>query len=193
MRNPLTAVRDHLADRKANNEAVEAYWDVDAASDATHNQLASETDPHRRGRLLRLLGECEIDMSRRYFWAFGADPIDDEDGLDMADSLAARAHLYHLLMEVELAVADTRPRWSDGTGLGHEAGDVLDRMAATPDLPARMRLLEDLYAVVEPIVGGQAAELVACLPAPDMAGWQLLSEHQYGRTIAAARRVGPTP
>ena len=54
-------------------------------------------------------------------------------------------------------MADGRPRLRDGTALGHAAGDVLDRMAGTPDLPARMRLLEDLYDVVVPVVGGLTA------------------------------------
>ncbi len=189
MQNPITAVRRHLADRKAGHEATAAYWAADDAARTAHGHLAHETNPHRRGRLLRSLAEHQIDQARLHFGAFGPDPLEDEDGRDLADSMAHSAHLYQLLREVEFAVADGRPRLRDGTALGHAAGDVLDRMAGMPDLPARMRLLEDLYDVVLPLVGGQAAETVACIPAPDMVGWQLLAEHPYGIGIAAARRA----
>jgi hypothetical protein len=183
--NPVSAVRQRLADRKACNEAAVAYWAARDAANIAQNRLEKESDPHRRALLLADLAEAEIGQARLHFATFGPDPLDDEDGRDLADSLAYSAHLYRLLRQVEAAVASGRPRLQDGTNLDHAASDVLDRMAATPDLQARMRLLEELCDVVLPIVGGQAAEVLPCLPAPDMVGW--LSEHQYSAGIAAAR------
>lgn len=60
-----------------------------------------------------------------------------------------------------------RTQAADYTGqVGAEAVAVIALMAATPALDDRMRLLERLYEAAHPVVGGQAAETIACLPAP---------------------------
>jgi hypothetical protein len=149
--------------------AEAAYWAAEAAAGETHLQLAGTVDPRQRAKLLECLAELTAAMARRHAAAFGPDPV---NGIDMADSLAYSADLYRLLRRVEHAVSVGRGRYADGSDLDRAAASVLDEMTATPDLVDRMRLLKRLYEVVLPLVGGQAAETVACVPAPGMRGWE---------------------
>ncbi len=170
--NPITYLRRLASKRRARFGAREKYWESDREVGHVYQLLAKETAGLDRDRLLRFAACHTIDMSRNHFAGFGPAPIAHEGGRDLTVSLAHRSHLYRLLAQVEYAAATRRRRWQDGTSLDHAAEAVLNRMAKEEDLPARMRLLEELYNVVEPIVGGQAAESLACLPSPGMTGWR---------------------
>jgi hypothetical protein len=168
----LAFLRDRRQRRSAQSSAETAYWAAeDAARDACA-ELADTVDPHRRAKLLRSLSESTIRMAREFHAAFGVDICDD--GRPMPTVLGYEAHLYLLLHHVEYAISISRGRFADGSSLDHAAAVVFDEMVVTPDLVDRMRLLEQLYEAVLPHVGGQAAETVACLPAPGMRGWEEL-------------------
>lgn len=167
----LTFLRDLLPRRTAQSAAERAYWAADDAAHEAHASLGRAVDPLQRARLLRALAGYELDMAHQFHAAFGVDLAPGESG-HMATSLGRSAHLLMLLHHVEYAVSIQRGRYADGSRLDHAAEMVLDEMAATPDLVDRMRLLERLYDVVLPLVGGQAAETVACLPTPGMRGWE---------------------
>ena len=169
----LAFLRDRLQRRTAQSAAEAAYWAADTAAREAHAELGRTVDPQRRARHLRTLADRELDMAQQFHAAFGPDAIPGE-GRDMTISLGHSAHLLFLLHCIEYAISINRGRYADGSDLDHAAEMVLDEMAATPDLMDRMRLLERLYDVVEPLVGGQAAETVACLPAPGMRGWETL-------------------
>lgn len=171
---------------KKQRDAEAAYWSADEVARTAHMDLAHTTDPHRRAKLLRTLAELEIEMARQHRTAFGNDWLDD-DRIDMSASLAHSSHIYGLLRHVEYAVSVNRPRFRVSSGLDQAAVDVLDEMAATSDLTARMRLLKGFYDIALPFVRAQAGETIACLPSPGMIGWLTLDEHPEGAGIALAR------
>ncbi|TAK89345.1 MAG: hypothetical protein EPO06_11825 [Burkholderiaceae bacterium] len=140
--------------------------------------LAQTSDPAERGRLLAKMADAASDQARVYRDAFGPDPMREEGGRDMAESCGHSATLYRLLSDVEYAVVDPgHQRTLDPhSDLESCAWEVLARMARTPDLAARMRLLADLADTVEPIVGGQAVDTLWCLPSPGHRGWLTLAE-----------------
>ena len=138
----MSALSRVLGFHDAKQVAAEAaYWTADAGWHNASDRLAETALPHQRARLLRELAGHMIGMARQHFAAFGPDPLEDEDGRDMADSLAHSAALYGTLGHVEYAVAVGRPRFSHGLAIEHAGEEVLDQMAATPDLVPRMRLL----------------------------------------------------
>lgn len=143
------------------------YVDIDRQLDDIYDELA-ETE--RAATRAVLLGRCDkLTQAQADIYAagWGDDPLDG--GMDMAESLLWSATLYRHLADVEQAVAypDHGRRQYASAVLGVEADNLLSRMAATPDLAARMALLDYLYEAVLGKVGGQAAEMaIACLPYP---------------------------
>lgn len=143
------------------------YVDIDRQLDAIYDELAETDRAATRAVLLAKCGKLTLAQADVYTAGWGDDPLDD--GMDMAQSLRWSAMLYRHLADVEQAVAyqDLGRRQYASAVLGVEADDLLSRMAATPDLDARMALLDGLYEAVLGKVGGQAAEMaIACLPYP---------------------------
>ncbi len=148
-----------------------------------HDLLVVKTDPIVRADLLRHLAAHHRTLARLHRIAFPDNPC-DRDG---AAAHEATADLLRMLCDVEFAAAMGAGLNAPTTPLGMQVWMVLRAMAATPDLTARMRLLEQLYTTVYPTVGASAAETIACLPAPGMVGWRTLDEHPEGVGIAAYR------
>lgn len=170
------------------------YFRVEKQFGPLFDQLSETTDATARTVLLTEMANIEQRLADVYFEAFGPAPIEWENGRDLATSLNFSAQLYGLLADVERAVAEGGVRRDTGSWLEPHAGPVLDRMSATVDVAARSVLLLDLYEAVVPHVGGQAAEMLACLPyRPGYRGWadDLYLPHSFpklARTVWRAWR-----
>lgn len=145
------------------------YVDIDRQLDTIYDELATTDRAGVRAVLLAKCGKLTLAQANVYTAGWGDDPLDD--GTDPAQSLRWSAKLYQHLADVEQAVAypDGGRRQYASAVLGVEADDLLSQMAATPDLAARMALLDGLYEAVLGKVGGQAAETIAGLPYPKRA------------------------
>lgn len=153
------------------------HYDAECRMRVALDALAGASDPAERHRLLLRLADQQAEQAQGYTAAFGPDPVDDEGTCtDLFDSLWFSANLYAMLAGVEAAVALGTRRVTTPFALEAEAGAVLDRMAATPVLADRMRMLRELIDAVVPVAGGQAAETLWCLPAPGFSGPLTLAE-----------------
>lgn len=179
--------------------AEDRYFEQEAPLRVAFNGLADVSYPGQRAALLTKVYEARRIQARLYRDAFGED-FDETDGMDLAESTRLEALLYLLLADVERAVSVGGPRRVTGTELEEAAGEILDRMAAHPDLVWRARMLEPFADAVGDIVGGQAAEALWYIQSPGMVGWMTLAErdawnaeHGYGSATAANRwaRRGP--
>jgi hypothetical protein len=172
-----------------------AYWQLDEGLRAAHIALAEAGAARERAWLLGKLAEYELASARAHPHLFGPDPLEDEGGRDLSESMGWSATLYRLLADVERVVAvnyvhigqygDGEPMYSRigrevrrevGTLLEAEAGPILNRMSHTPDLAERVKLLEDLADAVADLVGAQALETLWCLPSPGYSGWLTVAE-----------------
>lgn len=148
------------------------YFRIEKPIGALLDRLNESTDPAVRGELLDGMAAVEQQLADVHLEAFGPDPMEDEGGRDLSESIAHSALLLRLLGDVEYAVADSRARRVTRTWLEPYAGPVLDRMAGAFEPYDRAMLLKELYEAVEPYVGAQAAETLACLPLwPGLRGW----------------------
>jgi len=173
MNSPITLIRSWRDTWAAQTE----YRQLDRAIHRPLDELAVTGDPQRRAELLADCAQITLRMAEVYPTAFGLDPLPDEPGRDLADSMRYSGRLYGLLAQVEESVARGRSTLPSGTSpLVTAARPVLERMATEPALVVRASMLAELYDVVEPVVGGQAAELLACLPSPGWLGWETLRE-----------------
>ena len=128
-------------------------------------QLADETYPEHRATLLYRCAAATRTQAGVYTDAYG--PAQRPDDMDVAQSLAWAGVIYGLLADVEEAVAyPARGRRDTTTELEGVAGDILDAMAAEPDLTKRHAMLGRLYDAVRPVTGAMAAATIACLPVP---------------------------
>jgi len=169
--------------------AESTYWDADERLRSAHTALAGAADPGERARLLTELADAQDEQARVHHDAFGPDPLDDEGGRDLAESLAYSALLYRLLADVEAAVAEpVRGRRVADSVLEPHAGTALEHMAATPDLRERTELLEDVALAVAEVAGAQAVETLWCLPSPGYSGWMTIADKDAWR---AERGYGP--
>jgi hypothetical protein len=168
--------------RVARVAARERYFGEERALRRVWRGLAREAGPRERAELLREAAGRMGRMAGACPGAFGPEPIEWEGGRDLAESQAFSAALLRVLAQVEDIVRGAVAGGDVGLADAGLAGvatpevravlstpvalAVLKRMAATPDLAERHPMLRGLYHAVEPVVGGQAAETVACLPAP---------------------------
>lgn len=153
---------------RARSGARNTYYAADDELARLHDLLAETAEPRERAKLLRRMADEQMRAVRVYHTAFGRDTIPHDNGRSMTESLTSESKLYRALGDVEHVVAcngRVGRNWRFHEW-GETADRVLDRMAATPDLDERVELLDELYDAVLPAVGGQAAETVACLPAP---------------------------
>lgn len=144
------------------SHANAAFCGVQRATGYLYDLLAAEEDPAERAQILRAMaGACWI-SGRAGLWLAPADRQGPSD-LDAG-------RLLYLLADVEDYVAtgkELRVALSGFGPAGWAISECAFLMAETPDLRKRHALLADFYAAVLPIVGSQAAEVVACIPAPD--------------------------
>lgn len=183
-----------MPDSQAAVFAADEYFETEKPIRKLWRQLGREQDPRRRARIITEGAAIEDKMAVLHRKAFGPDPQSDEDGRDVADSLAYSARVLRLMASVENGVADGgRRRPTDDALLESVAGSVCDQMtraiaaaieAGNPDAANRDVQHGRLCQAVVDTVGGQAAEGVACLPSPRKAGlltrWSRLSAgHAY--------------
>jgi hypothetical protein len=152
------------------------YLGTEKAIRRTRRLLATATSRGDRAAYLRQLAMYENDLAQLHTATFGPDSDEDDDGRDVAESLASSASLLRALADAESTTADWPPRIPARADIEQVAGAILDRIAATPDLTARRQLLEDLHNAVTPVVGTHAAETLASLPSPGYIGWRPGSE-----------------
>ncbi len=168
LRNLLATVWERHAARKI-------YWSLDTELGRLHRVLGRQADPADRAATLNQLAVVQYEQARVHDAAWGVDrfPADCRDVAgDMAQSMRYSARLYRLLGYVETAVAyGLGGRPCPDRPVDVAAAGVMERMAAMSDLGARMALLEELGWAVLPVVGGQAAETVFCLPWPGKPAW----------------------
>lgn len=166
-RQPRHGVFERFCRRYA---ARSRYWRANRHASVLYQWLADTNEPAKRSALLALASAMEADMARQQPVAYGNGPAGD--GHDEAVSLASRAALLDALASVYAAVAGnntSRPAARDD--IERAAGPVLDRMVARRDPDAIRGLLADLYCAIVPVVGVQAADVVAYLPSPGHRGW----------------------
>lgn len=196
----ITAIRAQI-DAK---QARDTYFAAERQVAANLGALVFCSQPGERHASLAAAAVHASTAANMFTAGFGADPNEDEDGRDMAETLHHVATLYELLAAVEEsltfgscvvpAVDNTDLPEAERTLVAAAHGPLCE-MAATPDLDARLRLLEKLYDAVEPVIGGQAAEALWCLPGQDFVGWTTEAERDewqaargQGRPSRTARR-----
>ncbi|MEU7802715.1 hypothetical protein AB0B10_25985 [Micromonospora arborensis] len=162
----LPAVMRRTARPTALEAAREAYFNADRHAQRVRAELTRPMSGIARAGLIGQRASLEEQMARHYPAAFSPDTIPCEDDRDMAESRQLAAVLLHLVADAEYAASVGGPRLLTSSELEPYAGPVLDRMASTRDPEERGQLLTDLYDAVVDVVGGQAAEAIACLPAP---------------------------
>lgn len=177
----LTAGRNVRPNNK--RDARRGYREADRLACRAQVELSRDIPAVDRLALLRELAYQLQAMSKLRREVFGPTPLDDEGGRDLADSLASSALLVRLVADAEQAAVSSMPRIFVNTELEPYAGPVLARMATTPDPLARGELLDDLYDAVVDIVGEQAAETIACLPAPGH--WEPVTFSQWCSAVRA--------
>lgn len=127
-------------------------------------RLRTEDDPVVRAELLEVCAAEDEHRARLHTATWGPDPIEEEDNRDMSQSLAGAAVLYRAVAATERAVATGQPRTpASDPRIEQAAALLLDALATETHPGRRADLCDDLYEVVEPIVGGQAAESIAAL------------------------------
>lgn len=126
-------------------------------------RLMDITDPAERQNLLRRLAELQAAMAHNLRAGWRHRDRCDGPGRDTADSSAHAHDLYRLIADVEAAIAvPARGRLITHTDLEPVAGPILDRAVAAGRLD--QETLDALYVAMFPLVGGIAAEVVACVP-----------------------------
>jgi hypothetical protein len=149
------------------SDAQNAYFDMGRATGRLIDELVREFDAAERADIFRHLAATARTMANAYPEAFGPDPNPDEGGRDLSESFRLSGVLYELLTDVEFAVAAGGPRTWTETELESVAGETLDAMTRIPNVVERTAAARDvLYLNVVDTVGGQAAEVLACLPVP---------------------------
>lgn len=134
-----------------------------ACADAAKAALPSALDSATRAELLGRLADSDAFQASLHTEAWGPQPVDD-GARDMSASLELSAQLYRGLADACKAVAEGRPRRPvEDPALEDAAGQLFADFAAAADNIERAAILDELYEAVEPIVGGQAAEVLAQL------------------------------
>lgn len=139
------------------------YFKHDQACNGAVAALRTERDPARRADLLDVLAVNDEHQAALHTGVYGLDPNEDEDGRPHAESLGSSAVLLRALAATERALATGQPRQLAADERVEEAGGgLLDELAAEADPYTRAAITDELFDAVEPFVGGQAAESLAC-------------------------------
>ncbi|GAA4522460.1 hypothetical protein GCM10023191_101710 [Actinoallomurus oryzae] len=86
-------------------KAQRRYFATDGPAHAISRRLHTSADPATRAGLLDALADIDAELARQHPAAWGPDPIEHENGRDMAESLASSASLLRHLADTERAVA----------------------------------------------------------------------------------------
>jgi hypothetical protein len=165
MRHPIRRYRAWTARRRTAASARARYHQLDAKAAGLMGELARTATHPERHMLLAHLSRAEADMAAAQRAGWGRVPNPDEGGRDLSESLALSGVLLRLVSDAERALAYPPYRRHDTTThLERTAGPVLD--AAVEAGRIDRAVLDALHTAVYPVVGGQAAEAIACLPLP---------------------------
>lgn len=154
------------------------YFAADRAAAKLWKTFTRSHMPAERADILREIAALGQRMAEVHLTGFGRDPIDEEDGRDLADSIALSGRLLEIMSNTEYSVARGRGRYgevmTDELSLApigrhspddHCTRDVLDALSTTPVATDRGRLTLVFYDEVVDQVGGQAAEVLAAIAA----------------------------
>lgn len=176
----LTAIRAR-ADAK---RARDAYRAAQKQTAGSLDALRFCSQPLERHALLTDAATHATTAANTFVAGYGTDPNNENDRAT-TETMHHVATLYLLLAAVEESLMygfravpvggrDDLPEseWA----LFDAAHGPLSEMAATPYLDDRLRLLENLHDAVEPVIGGDAAETLWCLPGQGFIGWTTEAE-----------------
>lgn len=139
------------------------YQRFSDAAEMLHALLRNATQADDRARVLYGLSAVEDALAILHQRTYGPDPLPDEPVRDLADALALSAYLLGRIADAEQAIANRRPLAAGRHQvLDIAVNPILDRMITAGHMDEQLR--DQLYNAVEPLVGGQAAETIACLP-----------------------------
>ena len=139
------------------------YFKHDQACNDAVDALRTERDPARRAELLDVLAVNDEHQATLHTRVYGLEPNPDEGGRPHAESLASSAVLLRALAATERALSTSQPReHATDERVEKAGGALLDELAAEADPYNRAAITDELFDVVEPVVGGQAAESLAC-------------------------------
>lgn len=157
------AMDDFDAPDAVSEAAEELYLSVIPKQDRAAARLRKAVNPAMRARLLDELAGYDEFQAGLHAETYGPDPIPQEDGRDMSESLAYSAAIFRAVAAAERAQATGQPRSPAAEPVETAARHTLNRIASTPGnaIARRARLFDELYDALEPVVGGQAAEVVA--------------------------------
>jgi hypothetical protein len=147
------------------------YGQLDDHALQLRERLADTSNHTARYQLVRQLADAEAALAHnaRAGWPRRHRRDGRRGQGDVADSMGLACDLLRLVADTEAAIADpARGRLRTHTDLEPVAGPVLNRAAMAGRLD--QAVLDDLYVAVMPLVGGTAAEAIACLPVPAAAG-----------------------
>ncbi|MFY1595546.1 hypothetical protein [Micromonospora sp. WMMD737] len=161
----MTGLRGWLAARRHRHTDRRRYGYHQSQQQAIGSRLARTSDPHGRARLLLALGTSTSRLAALHNQLHDDRWIDGEER-SVGMSLMLESTLYRALSDVETAAAYGTARLPTIAAIEAVAGPVLDKMAASPVLRDRMRLLGDLADAVTPVVGDRAAGMLVALPSP---------------------------
>jgi hypothetical protein len=139
----------------ARRRAERVYCAAASLASRSMGRLGRTAERTQRAAHLRDLVEHLQVMAGVYTAAFGPSPNPNEDGRDLAESARSEVVLAGWLAQTE-----------DGrcpVGPDHPACRVLAELAVEAGPTGRAQGCLDLWAVVVPEVGGQAAELLVAL------------------------------
>lgn len=140
------------------------YRISDDAADIS-KQLYTAADPTDRAGLLNRLANLEGQLAELHPHAFGADPNPDEDGRDLAESLASSATLLYALAATEDNNTVRLNVMIAGVGIVEAL--LWHDLAAERNHGKRAELIDQVAEHAAIRVGGQAAESLACLAATE--------------------------
>lgn len=169
-------------ERRNRAAAQERYWKADEAAGRIMKHLSRPCDPLIRSELLSELAWYEQDMAEVHVAAFGPQPMANEDGRDLAESLASSTRLIDLVWDTWNAAIGEAPLELPA-GLTKAQSAALTALACTADLVSRADLLSGpVHEAFADEVGGQAAEILVGL------AWCERKAAEPGRRPYRARR-----
>jgi hypothetical protein len=143
-----------------------AYFDLDKQAGKTQRRFARPGDPADRAELLGDLAVLEQEMADTHRATFGPDPIEWEDGRDLAESLDNSAKLIWIVEGAlrESAGAVLILFREQVRRMPPEQQAAVRALIAAPGYAERADILDgSMYEAFVDEVGGQAAEVLVSL------------------------------
>jgi hypothetical protein len=136
-----------------------AYFGLDKEAGRTQRRLARPGEPIDRAVLLGRLAGLEQEMAGTHEATFGPDPIEWEDGRDMAESLEGSAWVTAMIADAYYVAAGRDPGHREE--LTAEQHAALSALEQAEDYAERAAVLEhEVYPAFADEIGGQAAEVI---------------------------------